>query len=463
MKVWYSILASLLLLSLFLRIDLGIVNREQNDNHIELMARIRDERPTDINDCWQCYHAKLFHKTTLVINGFFGNDSTKSLTISGQLINTFFGILLLLVLIYFVLSQNWTDITKYSLIIILLFSPKLLTMHSQATNDTFVAFFSTFTFFSIWKWKTQKSKNRKYLWLILLYTSATLAALSKLSGVMTILISYTVTWGQITLALYRKKTESLSNLFLTLFLTVVSILFVLLYGPYYQHFQNHGSPFSINASPDPFPPLFKKDTTWRPGTLSVVDSLVTFKFMSMLRQPYVLNTFDTPYAPHRTSLWSMQYGQFISTHFEQWPKSWQNITPLMQWTTRILLVLGLPIPALGSYGLWTTIKNTIKIIRKKGFVMTFFSTHEWMYLVVTALFYLSLIRFVLIYREFTSMKFIYITPITLFLMYYVGQGLDNFLKKKHINSKVLGIWIFLLTLFSLIDIFVLISDLSKLT
>lgn len=462
MKVWYSILACLLLVSLFLRIDLGLVNREQNDNHIEVMARIRDKRPTDIDDCWQCYHAKLFHKTTLLINDFFGDDSTKSLTVSGQLINTFFGILFLLLLIHFVLAQKWKDVTKYGLIILLLFSPKLLTMHAQATNDTFIAFFSTATFFSIWKWKNQKNIKHQVFWLVLLYICATLAALSKLSGILTILTAYTLTWSHIILALLAKKTETLSYLFLTLFLTLFSIFSIIMYGPYYQHYLNHGNPFKINAPRDSFPPLYKKNNTWRPGTLSVVDSLGTFKLFSMLQQPYVLNTFDTPYAPHRTSLWSMQYGQFISTHFEQWPESWQNTTPVMQWTTRTLFVLGLPIPVFMLYGIWLTLIDTLNKIRRKGVVTTFFSTCHWSYLMITGIFYVSLIRFVLIYREFTSMKFIYITPITLFLLYFFGQGLDNYVKKKNTIMKVFGIWIFLLTIFSVIDIFVLISDLSKL-
>ena len=76
-------------------------------------------------------------------------------------------------------------------------------------------------------------------------------------------------------------------------------------GTYWEHYLRYGSPFVTNRYPEPFPRLFEHTTfTGDPGVRSIAESLFTFRIISLLRDPIVLNQRTDDYPLHRTSLWS---------------------------------------------------------------------------------------------------------------------------------------------------------------
>ena len=59
-------------LAVFLRLLLAALNRSANDPHIEVIVWIADMGVfPEASDCWQCYHAKLYHSVCAFLINLF--------------------------------------------------------------------------------------------------------------------------------------------------------------------------------------------------------------------------------------------------------------------------------------------------------------------------------------------------------------------------------------------------------
>ena len=140
------IIAAVLFLSLALRLALTMVNRESNDNHLEVSRLISTQHrlPTK-TDCWECFQPKLFHSivaSTLQGSGLIHAD-TDTQELMAQGINFLAGVITLLVIWRLVgkipLQNESLRVFSFALVAL---NPPLIGISAQATNDVFAILFS---------------------------------------------------------------------------------------------------------------------------------------------------------------------------------------------------------------------------------------------------------------------------------------------------------------------------------
>ena len=111
-------------------------------------------------------------------------------------------------------------------------------------------------------------------------------------------------------------------------------------GPYGSHYRQSGSAFVTNQPASPLPHLIEKTNPTRPGLTSVVEGLLTFRYVDLLRHPR--NTQGRRVYPrHRTSVWTQVYARTHSIHFDAWPPAWASSHPPVLNLTRVIFVLAL--------------------------------------------------------------------------------------------------------------------------
>src|SRR5262245_22339274 len=80
------------LFAIGLRLALGCLNTEANDDHYEVIKVIVNEtRLPASNEAWQAYHPKLFHVTVAVLLRIFGLRSVPSLILFSNFVNVVAG------------------------------------------------------------------------------------------------------------------------------------------------------------------------------------------------------------------------------------------------------------------------------------------------------------------------------------------------------------------------------------
>src|SRR5438093_129503 len=90
-------LASVFAASALIMFTLGLVNREANDDHLEVALRLINGHPTEIEDCWECYHPRLYHGSWALAIRLLGLRTRAGMTLAGQMLSVAAAILTLAV------------------------------------------------------------------------------------------------------------------------------------------------------------------------------------------------------------------------------------------------------------------------------------------------------------------------------------------------------------------------------
>lgn len=404
-----------------LRLALAIVNREANDDHLEVTRWILDHGGLPLlGDCWECYQPKLYHLLVAAVIQLFGLSDESAQAIAGQMVNVCFGVGTLWVARRFLRESIAHPRVELLLFGLLAFNPRLLSIHIQATNDAAVVFCSVLACWKLWRYL--ESESASDAWAAVLAT--VLAGLAKGSGWFVffwVAVVLTVRW-----IVDRRGSAAPARRFapgralLVLVLTFGSV--VPIAGPYAAHWQRFGSPFVMNIPKDPPPKWSEPTVARRPGVLSIRDAFLTFRLRNLIERPYTTHD-NAGFPRHRTSLWTQMYGQTASLWFSQWPKSWTNRTAVATGTSRALILLCLLPLSLGLSGLTFDGRRMLRALRA-GPHAYLRERREWIFPLLAASFAAMMFKLSHDYRDFSVMKAIYIFPALLAPLCWIGLGMS---------------------------------------
>ncbi len=428
-RLSYFLILAIFLMSVGLRLSLTLVNREANDDHMEVVDRILQTHTLpQKDDCWECFQPKFYHASVALTLQGLGMDGASQDTqiLVGELVNFLAGVLTVGVLGIFIqgltVKAGWIKPLGYALAAL---NPQLIGISSQATNDAFAILFSTLALYSTYRF-FRKPRLVTFL-LIVFFLSLGIASKTNVW----------VTAAAIGLALLVRawllKGRRLGALAVAL-IFLIAVLALAVLNPLNQYISNtrvYGAPILLNIPKPPLPQLTEITYPRRPGIISVKDGFLTFKFFSLLRNPLnrdIGNNIPT----HRTSLWTQLYASANSAHFENFPPSWATTGEEGFWISRGIFVLAL-LPTLifllgvGFETYWV-MKNFIRrdeaVSRETNYGLDIF---------VLAGYVLFIALYALIYRDFAVMKAVFIFPglIAFSLLFLRAcERIDRFLSRR---------------------------------
>lgn len=425
-----------------LRLGLALVNREAFDDHIGVVNLIlQTNKLPETPDCSECFQPKLFYfiDAAAIRMADINLDHENSIIIATQLLNFFAGEIIL-VLAYLLIRQIQLDHHRIGLItfVLVAFNPALIAANSMASNDTFAILFSSLAVYFCWLFL----KNSKMLYL---FISGILVAMG--------IATKTNIWAT-ALAIFLvlivkgiKEKSSIGTLSAFAFLLGVSIVtFLNPLGQYLVNLQKYGTPITLNVVKEPFPLFFEKTYVRRPGILSIQDGIFTFKFIDLLEYPR-LTLGTTDYPAHRTSLWTDVYASANSVHFYNSPDSWH--TPPDFNVSRDIFVLALVPAALLLFGVVSGWINLLRAVFGASNNMLINRSYG-LFDIVFIGYIVFIVMLALQYRDFSTMKAIYIYPaiISFVVLFLEAATTFNSLDVKH------GKWI--QSLFAIIIAFLII-------
>ena len=437
--------------ALLLRFELSLFNRQANDNHLEAISWIIDKHtlPTK-EDCWECSQPKIYYVLNAELMELFHVDGLERRMVFAQMINFFFSAILLLFIWLFIRNQAFSFRIKILGFSILAFNPCLAGINAQVTNDTMEILAGTMTiYFADIFFKKWKPKH-----LVLMTASIILACITKGSGLsllLGILIIYATTF-------FILPKQKINFLLLSSAAFIVAILLTVPFaGGYYSNYKKYGDAF-INNIPqkDPPPEFFHETYVNRPGVTSVVNSYCTFRIFNMLEQPYITNDFEN-YPLHRTSLWSQLYGRTFFVHFDQFPGTWATLDERVLRVGKALLFLGLIPLTLFLIGCYHSCRDILRFIVKKN-KSGLSGNFSWAHLILIVSCLLFIIKYTYDYRDFATMKSIFLFPVLLSIIYLFMRGFEKI--KSESVSKIISGAITALVLFSIADTLFLVSQLK---
>ena len=430
--------------SAVLRIGLTAVNREAGDDHMKVCRILLDEcRLPRTSDDWEGFQPKLYHATVAAIGYLLPPcRSTTGLLLTGQLLSCLAGLAFLGLVYRFLWQLPVSDRTRLWCFAFTAFNSKLISIHAQATNDSFVILFGALAIYAATRY-LRTGTWRDWGWLI---GALCLMALSKASG----LVLVAVLPGVIALDLiWRIKLLAIDNVRVAATrmvgrLVVLGFFFAILVpipGQYFQRYKESGTPFTTNVAVQPMPHWSKRTYVMRPGIISLHDGFLTFPLRSLLESPMITNHWGwnsdqvlfpgdqnpdpvrpNSYPLHMVSFWTQLYGGFYFAHFEHWPLTWQSTNPEIMALGRLLLAAGL-LPCV----IWLTGLLPVHGGKSAGSASeqpTLRAGHFLSAACVTA--YLLFVAFYAVrVRDYSAMKAIFIFPAWLGIIAIFAQGLER--------------------------------------
>ena len=242
--------------SAVLRIGLTAANREAGDDHMKVCRILLDEcRLPRTSDDWEGFQPKLYHATVAAIGYLLPPcRSTTGLLLTGQLLSCLAGLAFLGLVYRFLWQLPVSDRTRLWCFAFTAFNSKLISIHAQATNDSFVILFGALAIYAATRY-LRTGTWRDWGWLI---GALCLMALSKASG----LVLVAVLPGVIALDLiWRIKLLAIDNVRVAATrmvgrLVVLGFFFAILVpipGQYFQRYKESGTPFTTNVAVQSMP------------------------------------------------------------------------------------------------------------------------------------------------------------------------------------------------------------------
>lgn len=386
----------ILALAIALRVVLALVNTDANDNHLAVVRIIVDEnRFPDLHEAFQAYHSKLYHASVALLWKLSPIDSPYLFIRVGQLFNTFFGVWTLLLIRRWLAEMSLSEPVRTLIFALVALNPGLVAIHSQATNDTLVIWMSTLALIAAGRYLAEPSRSG--FWRMLWPT--VLGPLAKASG---FIVAFSIAGAFGLQVLHRRSARPLRTIVAAAALLAVTCAAAFALGSYGKHWRQYGDPFILNMPRNPLPDFWEETEFRRPGARSIAGALGTFHFFDLMQRPQIARPAEwpNPIEKHRTSLWTQL---FARTHFAQYdnhPETWINHGKSLLWLARALYLFGLP---------WSLLLLGGMVV--EGWKAAWFRNPLYAPAMVAAWMQIAFIaQFCLVYRDFASMKVIYILP-----------------------------------------------------
>jgi Dolichyl-phosphate-mannose-protein mannosyltransferase len=385
------------LIAATLRVSLSWVNREANDNHYEVIRLILEGRTgLTMLDCHECFHPKLFYSVCAFCFQLLSITDESSRIIAGQLLNSLAGMLTLVLVFLTINSSAYPAKWRFWIFTLIAINPRFIAINGQLSNDSFAILFAT---------------SAIYFTMTLLKTPSYWSAI--------------VTQGMLSLALMTKGTTWVVGIAMLIVLLIramkdesrkTSIFFVVLYvitslnGLLSIQFAGYDfERYDVYANRGRGTPLYfwEKTDVGRPGVQSIVDGYLTFRIVSLLRDPQITNGVSNEQS-HRTSVWTQLYARANFAQYEQHPKSWRTTDRNALSVAKCSIVLGLLPLAFLWMGIASGFVRTVGAWRTWG--IRGFDYSRFFCSLLCAGYIAFIIKFTADYRDFAAIKLIYMLP-----------------------------------------------------
>lgn len=435
-------------LALLLRLALCLLNREANDDHMEVINIIADKGIIpEKDDCAECFQPKFFYIFHAKAIEFFNISNLTARVVYVQLVNFIFSFFILLISLKIIESVKTTETIQLTCFALLAFNPCFAGINAQATNDTMITLLGACCIYFTSIFLVDK-KTITAAWLILFIL---LSSIVKGSGLVIFIGVFLILF--LKLLLGDKSERKLYSRTL-LCLTILYGAIVPFAGGYYKEFKKTGTPFATGIGPSATP---KENNTfrYRPGITSVASGYLTFRYLDLIQQPYITNDVDV-YPLHRTSLWSQLYGRTFFMHFDQHPPSWQSKNNTLLMVGRVLLALAIVPVFIFILGFITL---TVQFLRgiftnAKQYVQM---NNDWAHLVFIIGYVLFIVKYSHDYPDFSTMKSVFLFPAIPAFVKIITLGFAE-IKNRYLLQTVIIIT-FILVVLSVFDISFLIGQL----
>jgi hypothetical protein len=412
--------------AVLLRVLLSWVNTEANDDHLAVVREILagNWASPGREACWECYHAKLYHYSAALAYALTGLPVAPDTARVGNFVALLAGLGTIGLLLHCARrglgATAWRPSTRLVGSACFLFWPALIVISSQATNDSFVIFFSAAALYFFHRFLEERRWRDA--------AGATgfmiLGVSSKASGWILFLVVAALVAVK---AVSEKGARRARLLGVGAVCAAAFLAAACLQEPYRGYLRDYGTPFKGALEEDgarkPLPYLFEETRYGSPGLLSIFDAFCTFRLVDMVRTPYISNQHEI-FPRHRTCFWSQLYGRTFFTRFDQWPPGWQTQDAFTLNIGRICLLLGLLPAATLLTGFWLSLRDVVLGLRRRGLAHLADDNH-WIFPVIALAFLGMVAMFAVLYRGYSWMKVIYLLPSLLALFKLHLDGLDH--------------------------------------
>jgi len=415
------------------RLFLALTNREANDDHAETVKLwILQQKYPEVDDCYECFQPPLYYAIVKAFTPHTDPVDKEQINDAMRWVNFVFG-LGIVVLIFLVITQinglspNW----QYLLALFWGLNPKLIAICAQMTNDAPIILLGLLFTYGVID-GIKHGFTTKIL--IKLLVIATLAPMVKGTGLL-LIGTYGVLLGY--LLLHKKIKVHYSGLLIS-GLSVLALIFIGYFGNYFHKQQVYGNAFITNWNPEKPPNFVALDTCKaRLGITSVTQSYFTFRFLDLLKNPYLENGY-TNNPLNRTSFFTLLYGQFSNVFYEQYPHGWKNRNATPTRFAKINYVLHIPLLLIFIYGLALGAKQfwQSKSLSETSFLLFVF-----------LLFMLFLLKYSYTFRDFSFIKLIFLFPVLHALIYFFTMGIKPILAHKICNIALFSLISIICTLY----------------
>jgi hypothetical protein len=409
---------AILVLAISLRLIGVVANNESNDPHLEVSQIMAyQHRMPAAAEVWEGFQPKLYHGTVAAILMVLPRSLPGVLQIRvAQAVSGAAGIYTLFLLLNFLRALPVSERTQQLAFALVALNPKMIATSIQATNDAFVILFGTLAITAGFRFF--KAYNRRDF--VLMTAGVLLASISKGSGLPLVL----AVLGTLVAALLKPTVTRRRIFGYAALLVLAFIAFVPVSGEYWARYQQTGDAFWSSQPPSP-PPRFLEETfvkPKRPGITSIVDGYFTFRLIDLLKEPLTTNDLDV-YPPHRTSLWSFMYGSAHSNHYDNYPPTWALSSPGVLWLLRVIWIVALVPTALLVIG---TFRGVVRAVAD---LFASDTPADWSARVLLAVATSGYVAFLMLYtyqyRDFGTMKPIFIYPVIACFMAYFATELER--------------------------------------
>ncbi len=415
---------SILVIAIGLRFFLAVNNAQANDDHYVVMKKIEKEESTNANDCWQCYHPKLYHNTGLTYLKLFGIEHPFDQITHLQLLNGLISIGTILLFWLFLLRLNLYPLVKILTFAFFALNPKFLLVSTQVSNDTLVIFLSTLGIFSIFSFYRSYSIRH----LLIAAAAAFLATATKGSGLPLTLGIVAIAIVHLSITRMSLKKRSLHIVGLLLFCTLYSS-YLFIWGSYAQNRDDKGSILAVNSIPPTQEALFFEDDHYTSsGVSSIFTSTFSFPFIDLMQNPQLAHGETEHPMDSRNSTPIHLYARAFSIQFSQYPWAIIDSTPSLRSLARLEYIFALFPFLISIAGFGVICLKTFRLLKQKRFGQLI----RQPFWIPTAfvLGYLVMINmFAIEYRAYNFIKVIYIFPGILAFLYFTATGLQLFYTK----------------------------------
>ena len=409
-----------LILGVAFRVVGAVANTQANDDHMEVIRVLSNERRIPAPDeFWESFQPLLYHATVASALIALPDVPTSIETTVAQGISCVAGLLTLFLLSTSVRRLPVSEPVADVAIALASLNPALISTSIQATNDAFVILFVTVGLAGGYAFFRSGSLQA----FAAMTSGALLASIAKGNGLV-LVIAVIITFVG---ALQRSASPRRMLAGYAVIFTVVFVALVPSAGGYLSRHARMGSAFAIAYAPAPPPDLLRETFDRRPGITSIVHGFLTLRVGSLLEDPLLEAERRSPdageFPRHRTSMWSLLYGGAHSVHYAYYPRSWRIRQVLAEWLVRTTVVLGLLPTMVLTIGLT---RGGVDLARQ---AFRRDRPHDWSADLLLALAAAGYLAFVAVYgyryRDFATMKAIFVCPGALAFLTFLVRELER--------------------------------------